>query len=267
MVRLAVWIVCSAVILAAVSGCGPNKPVTTAGPQRVELNVAAALGLKDALLDIQREYEAKNPNVKLVFNLAASGVLATQIEQGAPADVFLSAGVKEMDELQEKQLINSASRRNLLGNDLVLIINKSSPLSLTSFKDLTQSAVKKFGIGEPVTVPAGQYGKEVLQNEGIWDEVKDKAVFTKDVRTILTYVETGNVEAGIVFSTVAATSDKVKVVAAAPPGTHEPIVFLGAVLANSKSSVAAADFLNYLAGPEGAKVFRRYGFSIIESSK
>ncbi len=224
-------------------GCGgvPQSPAPP--PQKAELNVSAAMGLKEALVDIQKDYEAKHPNVKIVYNLAASGVLQTQIEQGAPADVFISAASKQLDDLQVKKLINSASRRDLVSNELVLIVPKDSTLGLTSFKDLTMAGVKKFGLGAPETVPAGQYGIQVLKAMGIWEDVKDKAVLAKDVRTIVAYAETGNVEAGIVFSTVAATSDKVKVVASAPPGTHEPIVFPGAIMAASKQSQSGRRFL------------------------
>jgi len=247
--------------LALVSGC-MSKPEPAAAP-KIELNVAAALGLKDALLDIQKEYEAKNPNVKIVYNLAASGALQTQVEQGAPADIFISAANKQLDDLHKKNMVNASTRRALVGNQLVLVTSKDSKLGLTSFADLTKDEVKKFGMGAPETVPAGQYGIEVLKSLGIWEKVKDKAVLAKDVHTVMVYAETGNVEAGIVFSTVAAASNKVKVVAAAPPGSHEPIIFPGAVLTNAKQPKAAEEFLGYLTGPEAGKIFKKYGFNVL----
>lgn len=259
--KVAVWLIAITVLAAFAGGCAASKPAPPAAAQPVEINVSAALGLKEALLDIQKDYEARRPNVKIVYNLAAAGALQAQIEQGAPADIFISAAEKQLDELQKKNLVNAATRKNLVGNQLVLIAPKGSDLGLANFKDLAADKVKKFGLGAPETVPAGQYGMEVLKHLGIWDEVKGKAVLGKDVRTLVAYAETGNVEASIVFSTVAATSDKVIVVAAAPPGSHKPIIFPGAVLAGAKQPKAAEEFFNYLAGPEGMKVFVKYGFS------
>lgn len=248
------------------AGCGGTpKPPQPVAAQPVEITVSAAMGLKEALLDIQKDYEAKQPGVKIVYNLAASGALQTQIEQGAPADIFISAAEKQLDELQKKNLINPATRKNLVGNQLVLIVPKDSNLGLTSFKDLAEDKVKRFGLGTPETVPAGQYGMEVFKSLGIWDDVKAKTVLGKDVRTLVAYAETGNVDASVVFSTVAVTSDKVKIVAAAPPGSHQPIIFPGAVLTGAKQPKAAEEFLNYLASPEGIKVFVKYGFSPLSS--
>lgn len=250
-------------ILAMVGGCASSRTNPTSSPQAVELNVSAALGLKEALLDIKKEYEAKRPEIKIIYNLAAAGVLQSQIEQGAPADVFISAAEKQIDDLQKKNMILPATRKKLVGNQLVLIVPKDSKLGLNSFADLTQDKVKAFGLGAPETVPAGQYGQEVLAHLGIWEKVKPKAVLGKDVRALVAYAETGNVEASIVFSTVAATSDKVKIAAAAPAGSHKPIVFPGVVLSGSKQPKVAEDFLNYMASPEGMKMFAKYGFSPI----
>ncbi len=249
-----------------VAGCAPSAPSasSTGEPpkvQTVEINVSAALGLKEVLLDIQKNYATIQPNVKIVYNFAAAGALQAQIEQGAPADVFLSAAVKQMDELQKKNLIKTETRKNLVGNQLVLVVPQNSKLDIKDFKDLTLPGVQHFGLGAPETVPAGEYGIEVLKSLGVWETVKSKAVLGKDVRTLMAYAETGNAEAGIIFSTVAATSDKVKIVATAPPGSHRPIIFPGVVLAASKQPKAAAEFLNYLAGPEGMKVFVKYGFN------
>lgn len=255
-------------LLLLTSACGDNKPTATStqttANTAIELNVSAALGLKEALLDIQKEYEQSHPNVKIVYNLASAGVLESQIEQGAPADIFISAANKQVDDLAKKELIDAATRKNIVSNKLVLIVPKDSSLGLTSFKDLANNNIIHFGLGEPKTVPAGQYGEEVLKHLGVWDEVKGKAILAKDVRTILSYVETGNADAGIVFSTIAATSDKVMVVATAPAGSHTPIVFPGVVLKNSKHPEAAQEFLNYLASPSGMKVFQKYGFQTVD---
>ena len=252
-------------LLFVTSACGPIKTAapTSSSTAPIELNVSAALGLKDALLEIKAAYENSHPSVKINYNLAAAGVLQSQIEQGAPADIFISAANKQMDALAKKNLIQAATRKNLVSNDLVLIVPKNSSLGLSDFSGLTNPGVIHFGLGDPATVPAGQYGQEVLQHLGIWDSVQAKAVLAKDVRTILYYVETGNAEAGIVFSTIAATSDKVKIVATAPSGSHESIVFPGAVLSNAKQSVAAQEFFAFLSGPDGMEIFQKHGFQPI----
>lgn len=252
------WLLCLSVFL--LGGCGAAQKAGQAPSGPVELNVSAALGLKDVLLEVQKNYEAKHPEVKITFNLAAAGVLQKQIEQGAPVDVFISASPKQVDELTKKGLVNTSTRTDLAGNQLVLIVDKDSPLALSSFQDLVKPVVKTFGMGSPDTVPAGEYARQTLEKLGIWDKVKDKAAQAKDVQTVVAYVATGNVEAGIVFSTVAATNKKVKVAAVAPAGTHEPIVFTGAVLAKAKQAKTAADFMTYLKGPESGAIFKKYGF-------
>jgi molybdate transport system substrate-binding protein len=256
-----------AITLLLTSACINNKPVVSndkSSDPPVELNVSAALGLKEALLDIQKDYEINHPNIKIIYNLAAAGVLQSQIEQGAPADIFISAATNQVDALAKNNLIDTATRKNLVSNELVLIVPKDSSLGLTGFNDLAKTTVAHYGLGEPKTVPAGQYGIEVMKHLGIWDEVKNKAVLAKDVRTILSYVETGDTDAGIVFSTVAATSNKVKVIATAPKDSHDPIVFPGVILTNSKHHDAAQEFLNYLTSPSGMKVFQKYGFTEIK---
>lgn len=248
-------------VVSFVSGCGGEKQTLSAtSAQTVELNISAAVSLKDALTEIQANYQKKNPEVKLVFNLGASGSLQKQIEQGAPADIFISAAPKQMDELEAKNLINKTTRRNLVENKLVLIVPQNSTLGIAKYEDLTKSNVQKFSIGEPSVVPAGQYAQEVFKKLGIWDEVKDKIVMAKDVRTVLAYVETGNVEAGIVYKTDAVSSDKVKIVATAPEGSHQPIVYPIAILSGTKQQKAAEDFQNYLTTPESTAVFEKYGF-------
>lgn len=244
------------------TGCGTNQ--TSIQPvQPLELNVSAAVSLKDALVEIREKYQTQNPNIKIVYNLGASGTLQKQIEQGAPTDIFISAAPKQMDELAAKNLVNNATRKNLVENKLVIIVPLSSKLELAKFVDLTKASVQKISIGEPTTVPAGQYAQEVLKKIGVWDEVKDKTVLAKDVRTVLTYVETGNVEAGIVYKTDAVASDKVKLVAIAPVGMHQPIVYPVAVLTETKQPQAAQGFITYITGPESKAIFEKYGFTAV----
>lgn len=262
--RLLVFLMAAMLIIAAMTtGCGGEKPAAPATPpQKVELNVSAAVSLKDALAEIQKNYEAKNSNIKLVFNLGASGALQKQIEQGAPADIFISAAPKQMNDLEEKNLVNKTTRKNLVENKLVVIVPTASTLNITKYEDLTKDEVQKLSIGETASVPAGQYAQEVLKKLGIWDKIQNKAVLAKDVRTVLTYVETGNVEAGIVYKTDAASSDKVKIAATAPEGSHQPILYPVAILSGAKQQKAAEDFLAYLSTPECKTIFEKYGFTM-----
>jgi len=246
-----------------ITGCSSEKPATPATPPaKIEMNISAAVSLKDALEEIQKNYEAKNPTIKLVYNLGASGALQKQIEQGAPADIFMSAAPKQMNDLEAKNLVNKATRKNLVENKLVIIVPKASTLNISTYEDLTKDEVQKLSIGETGSVPAGQYAQEVLTKLGIWDKIKDKAVLAKDVRTVLTYVETGNVEAGIVYKTDAISSDKIKIAATAPEGSHQPIVYPVAVLTEAKQQKAAEDFLTYLSTPECKAIFEKYGFTM-----
>ena len=252
---------------ALLTGCGSGtkettKATPTGSPQQVELTVSAAASMKDARAEIQKNYQTNQPHVKLLFNLGASGALQKQIEQGAPADLFISAAPKQMNELQAKKLINDVTRKNLVENRLVIVVPKESKLAITKYEDLTQASVKKIALGETVVVPAGQYAKEVLQRLALWDAVQEKVVFAKDVRTVLAYTETGNVDAGIVYKTDAAASTKVRVVTEAPAGSHQPIVYPLAILANAKQPEAAEAFVRYLFSAEGKAVLEKHGFTM-----
>lgn len=229
---------------------------------KADLTVSAAISLKDALDEAKQIYAAENPNVAIAANYGASGTLQLQIEQGAPVDVFLSAAPKQMDALDAKGLLLAGTRKNLLRNEVVLIVPKDYSAGISSFQDLTRADVKQIALGEPVTVPAGQYAKEVLTSLGIYDAVNSKAILAKDVRQVLTYVETGNVDAGIVYATDAMSSAKVKVVATAPAKSHSPVIYPAAVIKASKNPAAARAFLDFLAGPRGRAVFQKYGFTL-----
>lgn len=261
-VGLIALLVVMSIAFVGCSGSSTSKPATPPPAAAVELNISAAVSLKDALNEIYKNYQVKNPNVKIAFNLGASGSLQKQIEQGAPADIFISAAPKQMNELQEKKLLKEGTRKNLVENKLVVVVAKDSKLNITKYEDLVDPSIKNLAIGETEVVPAGQYAKQVLEKLNLWDKVKGKVVFAKDVRTVLAYTETGNAEAGIVYKTDAASSDKVKIVATAPEGTHQPIVYPVAILANTKQEKAATDFVNYMFTPEGKAVMEKYGFSM-----
>lgn len=254
-----VWILIALLVLSLICvGCSKSTP-TTQQSQPVSLTVSAAASLTDVAKELQTIYTAKHPNVTITYNFGASGTLQQQIEQGAPADVFISAGKAQMDALAQKGLIVDSSRKNVVGNELVLVAGKES--KLTGFDGLTDAAVKKIAIGTPESVPAGQYAKDTLTTMGQWDKLQSKMVQAKDVRAVLNYVETGNVDAGLVYRTDAATSTAVKIVAAAPAGSSKPIVYPMAIIASSKQQQEAQQFEDFLASDEAMQIFAKYGFT------
>ncbi|CAM3556311.1 molybdate ABC transporter substrate-binding protein [Hydrogenibacillus schlegelii] len=227
-----------------------------------ELVVSAAVSLKDALTEYQPVFEAKEC-VKLRFNFGASGQLMQQIEQGAPADVFISAGAKQVDELEQKGLIDPATRVDVVKNALVMAVKKGVPEDQKlTFERLKSDHLAKLAIGEPKSVPAGTYAKEVLDHLGVYEEMEKakRLVFGMDVRQVLAYVETGEVDGGLVYRTDAAISDRVEVSDTADPSWHRPIVYPGAVVKGSRHPDKAQAFLRALALGDGQEVLRRYGF-------
>ncbi|HEY9658736.1 MAG TPA: molybdate ABC transporter substrate-binding protein, partial [Allocoleopsis sp.] len=204
---------------------------TPATAQSTTLLIAAAASLQDALEELDPLFEAANPGVTVNYNFAASGPLQQQIEQGAPVDLFISAAARQMDALQAKDLIVTNTRRNLLTNSLALVVPHNSTLGLTGFRQLTNSSVQKIAMGEPRSVPAGQYTEEVFRNLGILDQLQSKFVYGNSVRNVLGTVESGNADAGVVYATDAKVSDQVKQVATAPSNLHSPIVYPVAVIA------------------------------------
>ena len=229
--------------------------------QRSPLTVSAAISLTNAMQEIKTIYQNGNPNVNITYNFASSGALQQQIEQGAPVDVFFSAAAKQMDALQQKNLLVPNTRRTLLTNRLVLITPRNAP-ALTSFRNLTGDQVQRIAIGEPRSVPVGQYAQELLTNLKLFDSLKSKLVYGNNVRQVLTYVETGNVDAGIVYTTDAKESNSVRVGATAPSNLHSPIVYPVAALKDSKNVAAAKNFVQFLSSSQARAVFQNYGFGI-----
>lgn len=233
----------------------PGVSAASAG----EITVSAAISLKDALDEISRLYTSEHPGAEVHFNLGGSGTLQRQIEQGAPVDIFISASPKEMDSLQSQGLLAPGTRRELVKNSVVLIVPVSSA-GVSSFQDLTKPAVKTIAVGGSQTVPAGKYAQEVLTHLGIYEQLKPKLVLAKDVRQVLTYVETGNADAGIVYATDAKISKKVMVAATASEDSHSPVVYPAALVKSSKNPAGAKMFLEFLGGEKAREVFQKYGF-------
>ncbi|WGV62346.1 molybdate ABC transporter substrate-binding protein [Brevibacillus brevis] len=227
---------------------------------KVELMISAAASLTDALNELKTQYETEHPGTTLTFNFGGSGKLATQITQGAPSDVFLSASKKDMDGLEEQQLIAKDTRQDFTKNSLVLIAGNKSAVAISSFEELNNAAIKYIAVGEPETVPAGRYAKETLDTLKMWDSLSAQMVFGSDVRQVLTFVESGNADVGIVYSSDAAASKDVKILATAKPEWHKPIVYPGAVVSASKNQDAAKAFLAYLTSDKGKAILQKYGF-------
>jgi molybdate transport system substrate-binding protein len=229
----------------------------------VALTISAAASLKDAMAEIQTLYLEEAPETTLTLNFGSSGSLAQQISQGAEVDVFMSASAKDMTTLKDAQLMNDDTVKNILGNEVVLVVPKDSMTTVTSFDQLTDKTITKLGIGEPTSVPAGQYAVDVFNFYSIMDQIQSKIINGKDVKEVLTWVETGNADAGVVYSTDAKISAGVKVVATAPAESHKAIVYPAGVVKASKNTKAATAFVAYLSSDAATKVFEKYGFTIL----
>ncbi len=233
-----------------------------------QLIVSAAASLKNVMEEIEPLYQKKHPETEIIYNFASSGSLQLQIEQGAPVDVFISAAVTKMDALEKKDLLLRETRRDLLKNQIVLVApksNKNNSLKLDSFDDLTTNKITMIALGEPHSVPAGQYAQQVLNSFEIADQVNSQAVYAKDVRQVLNYVMTGNVDAGIVYRTDAQVSDNVQIVATAPETSHSPVIYPIAVLKDSDRPEVAIELIEFLTTPQAQEVFENYGFDLIIS--
>jgi len=256
------WLlVFSFVLMLSLVGCSAGKtsePVAKVEP--TEIMVSAAASMKDSMTELQKAYAIKTPAVKLTIVYGASGTLQQQIEQGAPSDLFISAGKSQMDALEAKNLLVKESKVDLIGNDLVLVTGKDNT-KITSMEDLTKA--DKISIGTPESVPAGKYAQESLTNLKLWEAVQPKLVLAKDVTQVLNYVETGNVDAGLVYQSDAQGSTKVKVVTVAPASSHKAIVYPAAIISATKNKQLTEDFLKYLQSADAQKVFIKYGFKSI----
>lgn len=222
-----------------------------------EIVVLAAASLTESLSKVAAAWTAKgNPRVVLSFD--ASSRLAKQVEAGAPADAFFSADVEWMDWLAARGLLDAGTRRNLLGNTLVVVVPAGSTLGIAAPGDLARARHLALG-GE--SVPAGKYARAALRTLGVWDGVAAKVVNGDNVRAVLGWVAKGEADAGIVYATDAKVEPKVRVAFTVPAGSHAPIVYPAAVTKGAANPKAAADFLAYCAGAEGMAVFSAAGFS------
>jgi len=224
---------------------------------RTTLTLSIAASLQDSITQIEAVYQRDHP-VEFRNNFGASITLAREIEQGAPVDAFVSAGVGPVDQLQSEGKLLEGSRADLLRNTLVLIAPTGSDLK--NFEGLRGSQVRTVALGDPASVPAGQYGRQTLEALHLYGSLRSKLVLGKDVRQVLTYVETGDADAGLVYITDAETSHRVQVVVAAPEGSHEPIIYPVAEIKNSQNGSAVREFIAFLRSPAARAIFERHGF-------
>ena len=226
-----------------------------------DIFVFAAASLTDALKEVAPAYESGSGD-KLIFNFAGSNALARQIKEGAPADVFFSADEIQMDNLDQAGLIDSATRQDLLSNTLVIVVPEDGPSELTPAA-LGDPALKRLALADPRSVPAGVYAREYLTKLGLWNAIAPKIVPTENVRGALSAVESGNVEAGIVYKTDAAISKSVKIAYEVVPTEGPRIVYPVAVVKDSRNAGASRKFVEYLKSEPALAVFRKFGFIIL----
>jgi molybdate transport system substrate-binding protein len=238
--------------------CLPAHYQAIAGEKSV-VHVQAGHGLKDALTTLKEIYVRKEPQVELQINFAAAGILERQIEEGVPADLFLAPGKKQIDELAAKDLIIPETRFELLGSELVLIVAKEKEGKIKSFSDLPVSA-KSISIGMPETVPAGKYAKETLVNLKLWNKLEKRIVYGKCVRQVMAYVDSGDVDAGLVYQSDTVVMKSGSVAAVAPQTSHSPIIFTMAAVRGGRNREATQKFMDFLKSSEASKVFEKNRF-------
>ena len=228
--------------------------------------------MTDTMNEIAEMYKTINPDVDIVYNFDSSGTLKTQIQEGADCDIFISAAQKQMNQLDVNggeenteglDFVDSETRFDLVSNSVVLITPVGNPAGVESFDDVATDKVSLIALGNS-DVPVGQYSEEIFNYVGIWDQLNSegKITFGSNVREVLAQVEEGAVDCGVVYSTDAATTDKVEIAAAAPEGSHQDVTYPAAVLKTSKNPEAAKAFIDYLKTGECTEVFEKAGFVI-----
>lgn len=228
-----------------------------------ELNLSVAASLKDVIPQIEKEYIKDNKNIKFIVNYGSSGSLQKQIEQGAPCDIFISAGKYQMEELNKKGYLQENTYKNLLKNNLVLITNEEN--SISDLQDIFTTKVKHIGVGDFKSVPVGSYANEFLTNTQMYDRVKEKLVFAKDVKEVLAWTKSGNTEVGFVYYSDAKASSGMKIVENIPEEFHSEIVYPISVIKESKNIKEAKKLEEFLLSDKGQRIFQEFGYKSIEN--
>jgi molybdate transport system substrate-binding protein len=230
-----------------------------AGPEpRISLRISAGVGLKDALQDIRAAWLREHPDILVDFNFAAAGFLRKQIEEGAPVDIFLAPGRQHIKALVRQKLTVPGSAVALLGNDLALIVAREQRGRINAFADLTKA--RNIALGLPEMVPAGRYAKQTLSHFRLWKPLTGRMVLGKSVRQVLAYVESGDADAGLVFTSDTKLLHSAAVAAVAPADSHAPIVFSLAAIPNGRNAQGRTLLWRYLQSPAAGDIFSRHGF-------
>jgi molybdate transport system substrate-binding protein len=246
-------------------GCPGNSGEQNADASKESgaLTISAAVSLKDAFNEMADLYKSKTGK-SVSFNFGASGALQRQIETGAPVDVFASAGAAQMDALAAKNLIDPQSRRDFARNTLVLIFPADSKLNAASFAELAKPEFRKIAVGNPKTVPAGQYTEQLFGKLNLKPVVEPKLIIAEDVRQVLDYVVRGETDAGVVYASDARSAGgKVRVADVRSEGLHSPILYPIAAVADSKQKQSAREFIDLVLSAEGQSILSKYGFALI----
>lgn len=259
--RLLATALCATMLFLAV-GCGKKdaKQGADAG-EKVTILIAAAASMQPSLEELKPMFTEKHPNISIEATYDSSGKLQTQIEEGLEADVFLSAAMKQMNELKDKSMIDADSVKELLENKVVLITPKDGNTTVTGFDTVLNA--EKIAIGDPESVPAGQYAKEIFENMGIFADVLAKASLGTNVTEVLNWVAEGSADAGVVYATDAATTDKVTVIGEAPEGTlAKPVIYPIGIVSGSQKKDAAKTYVEFLQSAEAKAILEKYGFEV-----
>jgi molybdate transport system substrate-binding protein len=249
----------SVLTMVLLGGC-KEKGIKTPVNEEVTLLIAAASSLEYSLNnELIPLFEKEYPGIIVEGTYDSSGKLQTQIEEGLEADIFMPASTRQMLSLQEKNLIDSGSVVELLENKIVLITSAENKDKLTKFEDILNADT--VALGDPESVPIGQYAKEALTSIGIWEEIKAKTSFGTNVTEVLNWVAEGSADAGVVYSTDAATTDKVVVIGDAPQGSlREKVLYPVGIVNASTKKEAATKFVEFLKSDEAMLIFTKYGF-------
>lgn len=244
------------------NGSEDKKDDSAKKDEIVILNVSAAASLQEAMVELEEKFKEVEPNVKLELNLGSSGSLQQQIEQGAACDVFISAGQKQMTALADKDLLLDGTNKTLLTNDLVLVTGEDKEIK--DLDTLATDKVEKLAIGDPESVPAGKYAKEVLDNTKLYDKVENKLVLAKDVKEVLSWVQKGNADVGFVYLSDATGVDDVDVVLTTDADSHSEIAYPVAVLKDSKQAKVAQQFEDFLLSDKAQNILEKHGFNKVK---
>jgi len=263
--KISLFIIPVLLLTLSITGCGADSLDGSKGTvKEVVLTVSAASSLTDVIEQWKQSFEQQNQGIKIVYSLAGSGTLQRQIEQGAPVDLFISANQNKMDQLDKEGLIIKSSRKNILKNSLVMITN-STQKNITKPEDLLLEQIKYIALGDPKNVPAGNYGQKGLEKLGLWSTIEPKLVFTKDVRQVLTYVESNNADIGIVYSSDIKNSERVKVIYTFDKNEIVPITYPIAIVSDSKHTNEASKFIEFILSYEGQQLLKESGFQSINN--